>query len=362
MRRYGAAGADAGGTARPRGLRPERPGPPSVRAHLRPPRGPSAPAGRSAIRRRGGTRRLRSGESRPAAAPSPGPRGAGSPAADPPALGCAQCWGRRAGSGRKPHVSLPGLPAVGRAPEPWHTLGLAVSRVSPGTCCRLGGGSPGLAWGRSPSPPESGSSPPLGPRRPDPGFIWGRSRTSPDCLVLLGAPGAAGQGEGGPGRTRAGAPGSPGGGGCPEPPGAPAAVGVGPGPLRSAASCPAPLRSPLEPPPGGHRRRRLPQPPALSTARRVSGTRAGYPGCGLGNGQGAGRGGWAAAPARRGKGDSAPGYRADGSRGRDASPEPGACGCPSGLSHAERLTKVCVPRKSGTIEPPLRVTGHLLAD
>lgn len=49
-------------------------------------------------------------------------------------------------------------------------------------------------------------------------------------------------------------------------------------------------------------------------------------------------------------------------RARDAPPEPGACGCPSGLSHAERLPKVCVPRKRGTIEPPSgsQVTSSLI--
>lgn len=49
-------------------------------------------------------------------------------------------------------------------------------------------------------------------------------------------------------------------------------------------------------------------------------------------------------------------------RARDAPPEPGACGCPSRLSHAERLPKVCVPRKRGTIEPPSRsqVTSSLI--
>lgn len=64
------------------------------------------------------------------------------------------------------------------------------------------------------------------------------------------------------------------------------------------------------------------------------------------------------------KGQLCPGSlcRASDSRDRDASPEPGACGCPSGLSHAERLTKVCVPRESGTIEPPSgsQVTSSLI--
>lgn len=76
-------------------------------------------------------------------------------------------------------------------------------------------------------------------------------------------------------------------------------------------------------------------------------------------------------PGRKGSGLGTPGKgrlcpgswcRPGDSRGRDASPEPWACGCPSGLSHAERLPKVCVPRNSGTIEPPFgsQVTSSLI--
>lgn len=75
-----------------------------------------------------------------------------------------------------------------------------------------------------------------------------------------------------------------------------------------------------------------------------------------------GRGG--SGPGTPEKGQLCPGSlrRASDSRDRDASPEPGVCGCPSGLSHAERLTKVCVPRESGTIEPPSgsQVTSSLI--
>lgn len=87
---------------------------------------------------------------------------------------------------------------------------------------------------------------------------------------------------------------------------------------------------------------------------------SGQPGYWLGSSQGEG----AAVRACPGKDGSAPAADAGpgGSRDWDASAQSGACGCPSGLSHAERLTKVCVPRKSGTIEPPSgsQVTSSLI--
>lgn len=72
-------------------------------------------------------------------------------------------------------------------------------------------------------------------------LIWGRSPTTPDCLVRRGAPGAAGQAAGGPavfGQKFRAAPG-----GARRRPG-PRSRRARAGPLRSAASCPAPLRAP----------------------------------------------------------------------------------------------------------------------
>lgn len=170
VRRDGAAGADAGRTARPRGLGPGRPGPlwPEPTCDL--PRGSSAPPDRPAVRRRGGTRRLCSGESRPVSAPSPGPRGPGSPSGDPPALGrgCGQCRGRRAGSERKHRVSSPPSPRPlprgsrqrGERPNPGTPRGSpcrGCPRSRPGELLQAGGYP---RDGLKAAPPELDSSPP----------------------------------------------------------------------------------------------------------------------------------------------------------------------------------------------------------
>lgn len=381
--RYGAAAADVGCTARPCGLGPELPGPSPASPDLRTPQGPLLH--RAALQSTVGG----SGASRPVAAPSCRPSGSG------PALG------NKLDARVNPTFRPPSLHSRrrGERPSPGTPRGSqcrGVPAAAPGF--RLGGGCPALSWGR---PPEAWKLSPLGPRSlgvplqtgrfapgdrvchrvshllrgPGAARLGGERWASPPAAAgprargqagpgfLCDEPGAAGRGAGD--SVVSGQGGEATAGGARSRPGAPAAVGARSG--RSAAPPRArprsgPRRSRHRAGTGGGGSRS----PAPSPARRVSGTRAGYPGCGLGNRQGVGGSGCgavgSAAPARRRKGGSAPGCRAGGSRGQDASPEPGACGCPSGLSHAERLTKVCVPRKSGTIEPPSgsQVTSSLI--